>query len=151
MDGDLGANNFSDVDLDAIIQVLSRSRSFTTLSLGICHIGPRGCTSLAVLLRNQASNLTTLDLNKNFIEDECAEILARSLANNTKLEGLWLNDNNESTTGGCTSILDLVCNSSNIAGIMQSNHTLNILNMPWDDERMKDLLVRALGADDAKA
>ena len=71
-----------------------------TLSLGRCRIGLKGCTSLAMLLRNQASNLTTLDLNENFIDDECAEILARSLANNTKLEGLWLNDNNEITTGG---------------------------------------------------
>jgi len=143
----LSRNHFSDIDLDELVLVLGRSRKLTSLGLGHNGIGLRGCTSLARLLGNQDSNLTDFHLSANSIDDESAIILADSLAKNTKLRFLCLEGNNGITTPGWSSILKIVCNSSSINDVMNSNHNLFHLGMSADDH--KRTFDRALGVDNA--
>ena len=63
-------------------------------------IGRNGRTSLAKLLEKQESNLSSLALDGNSIDDECDIILADSLAKNTKLKRLHLEFNNGIATSG---------------------------------------------------
>ena len=59
------------------------------------------------------------------INDACAEILAGSLVNNTKLEVLGLDAGNDNITCvGCESFHRLVCDTSSMSATYESNHTL---------------------------
>jgi hypothetical protein len=83
-----------------------------------------GCTSLANLLGNEESNLTCWYLDLNSIDNDCVVILTNSLAHNTKLRELYLFGNNAITNEGWSALLKLVCNSSSVKDVMESNHTL---------------------------
>ncbi|KAL7535298.1 hypothetical protein ACHAXR_006396, partial [Thalassiosira sp. AJA248-18] len=120
----LSNNHFGDINLDQLVLALNRNRNLSFLSLCGTGIGPRGCTSLAKLLSNRESNLRDLELDFNSIDNKSTIVLADSLRKNTKLEELELGGNNAITSEGWTAMLKLVCNSSKIDAIMQSNHTL---------------------------
>lgn len=124
---DLGGNGFGDINLDQLVLALSRKKEFRRLYLDGNGIGRKGCTSLAKLLKDQESNLSWLWLQNNDIDDECVLILADSLVKNTKLARLELGTNNGITAVGWSAILALVCNSSSIGAVTNSNHTLCIV------------------------
>ena len=138
---------FRDDALDILVQALTKCRKLKTLSLSGNEIGQRGCTSLTALLESPGSILEFLHLNKTSLVRECILVLTKSLANkNTKLKWLDLGKNSSISTGW-VDVLKLVCNSSSIKEVIESNHTLSYLGMNTD-ELMK-AVTPTLGVDDA--
>ena len=88
-----------------------------------------GCKTLATLLEDPNSNITTLQLQDNAIGDSGAITIANSLKNNTKLQNLYLDGNyiNRSVEDEFSKLL---CNTSSINSICSSNHTLADLHFP---------------------
>ena len=131
----LRCNYLGAVDLDVLIQALSRSKKLTQLRLSCCGIGLSGCTALTTLLRDRMSNLMELRLNVNSIDDDCTVLLAGALLKNTKLKELALNGNidlngkDAITAPGWLAMLNLVCDTSSIDSVLGSNHTLCRLGM----------------------
>jgi len=92
------------------------------------EIDANGCIELAKLLQAEHSTLEKLDLDNNWIDDECVEILVNALENNTSLRGLYLEGNHGITTEGRKLLLKLVNDVSSIKATLQSNHTLHYLS-----------------------
>ena len=107
--------------------------------LGGNNIGRDGCITISNLLQlQQGSNLNDLDLDRSGVDDEGAEILVTSLENNTKLETLYLRDN-DITERGYKAFLKLLVDVSSIENTYNSNHTLKELNLVYDRSNI-DLL-----------
>ena len=94
-----------------------------------------------MLLESQVSNLEELNFSNNSIDSEDASNLINALVNNTKLKTLNLKNNGWITNEGWASILrcllQLVCDTSSISNIMNSNHTLSSLAEPYDSSRVE--------------
>jgi len=143
----LRGNHVSDLDLEILAPVLKRNVSkMKHLNLGQNQIGSRGCVSLVTLLGSQECNLFSLSLRANSIDDKAVAMLIDSLAKNTKLMTLNLGNNDGITTEGWLAMLKLVCDTSCIKGILDSNHYLCDVGM--FGTRDVELLHRALGIDD---
>jgi len=142
---DLGGNNLGDCNLDELLTALSACTKLISLSLDWNRIGQRGCTSLAPLLKSLESNLKNLYLRGNPIYD-AVDILVGSLSKNTKLRELALGENSRITGSGWRSLLKLICNTSSMTAVKESNHTLSCL---WLFGDARNAVVSALGVDDA--
>ena len=82
-----------------------------------------------------ARKLESLELYNNRLGDVCLNILVDALANkNTKLKSVELSENNQITNSGWLVFLPLVCNTSSIKSILESNHTIRI----WTDLNQRD-------------
>ena len=147
----LDGNNLGDCNLDGLVTALSTCTRLTTLSLRENNIVQRGCTSLAHLLKNSESNLEYLHLSDNAINDEGVGILTDSLSNNTNLRRLSLSDFNKSGNrirgSGWMSLLKLVCDTSSMTAVVESNHTFGELHAPIISGKAET--ISALGVDDA--
>ena len=75
---------------DNAIDALVGHAGLRKISLSFVRIDTRGCASLASLLENRQSNLTSLTLSRAKIDDERARILASGIASNTTLTKLIL-------------------------------------------------------------
>jgi len=73
----------SDEQLLSIAESIRGRPLLEKLELHQNRIGTIGCKALATLLEDPNSNLTTLELFSNRINNDGASILANSLANNT--------------------------------------------------------------------
>ena len=140
---DLFGNNLGDCNLDRLITSLSTCTKLISLSLCSNGIGQGGCNSLAQLLKSPESNLECLHLDDNSIDDETVKILSGSLTNNTKLRRLYL-DGNNITASGWMSLLELVCDTSSITAVKDSNHTIYCL---WLVKDPRNAIISALGVD----
>jgi len=132
------SNNFLVFDEDAIdfsglVGALTKYKRLRRLLLSDNAIGNKGCTSLAELLDHKNCILKELHLNRNiWMGPESLVILAESLTNNDTLEYLNLNGNHldhykfrkEPCWKGWRSVMKLVCDSSSIDNIKESNHIL---------------------------
>ena len=141
----LNRNNLGD-NLDELVTALSTCTKLQSLWLSSNGIGEEGITSLAPLLMTPKSKLEHLYLSNNLIDDEAIDILVDSLSNNTKLRELALDGNSRITRSGWLSLLKLVCNTSSMIAVKESNHTLSCL---WLFGDARNAVVYALGVDDA--
>lgn len=116
----------SDEQLLSIAESIRGRPLLEKLELHQNRIGTIGCKALATLLEDPNSNLTTLELFSNRINNDGASILANSLANNTKLRILNL-FNNLFDVRVEEVFSELLCNKKSISSIYSSNHTLNNL------------------------
>ena len=82
---------------DTFINALSKNTQLRRLSLMGNRIGEQACWALATLLKDPKSNLKSLILRHNYIDDRCAAILADALSNNTQLNNMDV-DRNERMT-----------------------------------------------------
>lgn len=145
---DLGDNHINDLDLEKLAPALRRNRNtMRCLYLQNNQIGSRGCDSLANLLGRQECNLVFLHLHGNSINNKAADVLAKSLAKNTHLRRLDLSKNDGITSEGWSTMLKLVCNTSSIKGILESNHYLDSLGMVGRQDA--ETIHRALGFNDS--
>ena len=94
---------------DTFIMALGKNTELRRLSLMGNQIGEQACTAIASLLKNPESNLKSLILRHNYIDDRCAGILADGLAENTQLNNLDLDRNERMTPKGLMKLLNLVC------------------------------------------
>ena len=118
--------DINDEQLLPMIEAVRGHRSLEELHLGYNRIGNTACSSLATLLTDPNTNLLELNLYNNRIGNEGAIILANSLANNTRLKTLDLQNN---PIQGPIEIdfSKALCNSSSIDATFSSNHTLTAL------------------------
>ena len=99
-----------------------------TLDLRSNNIGNAGCDALAALLADPNCNLSTLDLGRNAIDNEGATTIANSLANNNKLQQLYLHNNpTDQTIEDIFS--NILCNKTNINETYASNHTIQTIDL----------------------
>ena len=127
----LGRNNITDEQLLPMIDTIRAGlirghRMLEKLILYINRIGNDGCEALSTLLEHTNCNIQTLDLETNQIDNEGATVIADSLANNTTLKKLDLNENpfEPSAVGIFCTVL---CNTSSVNDTYCSNHTLEEL------------------------
>lgn len=119
--------NISSEQLLSIVEAIRGHRLLEELHLVYNSIGNAGCGALASLLEDPNSNLRDLLLTRNNIGNEGAVLLANSLANNTKLQRLWLGKNPIDWTNAQNAFSKLLCNTSSMNGIHSSNHMLESL------------------------
>eukprot|EP00985_Skeletonema_marinoi_P011780 scaffold5591_cov148-Skeletonema_marinoi.AAC.9 len=101
-------------------------------SLNLCDnsINADGCCEIAKLLQTRSSSLIELYLECNLFRDEGVAIIASALKNNATLKFLDMhNDAEEITMEGLKMLLELVNDMSSINGTLQSNHTLQHLDL----------------------
>lgn len=95
------------------------------------HIGRAGCEALATLLQDPRCSLRNINLDANYINDDCAAVLAHSLRNNNKLESLSLANNQCTITeSGWDEFYQALSDTSSINATYLSNHTLKSLMDP---------------------
>ena len=121
-----GFSSITDEQLLPIVDAIRGHSMLEKLILCRNRIGNAGCEALATLLEDPNSNLQTLDLDNNRIGNEGATAIANSLANNTTLKKLELNENpfDQSAVGILCTVL---CNTSSVNDTYLSNHTLDTL------------------------
>lgn len=104
-----------------------------------------GCVAIATLLVNPNCVLNRLCLQHNQIDNHGAVALSDGLTNNKHLKTLQLHGNNAMTLQGMNSLMKTVCNSPNVTDIVNSNHTLQTLTLPF--KRLEPLRRDTLGLD----
>ena len=119
--------------LQSLVPFLSDNSSLQYLNLISCISWPDETN----ILTNALS--TRSDLKSNAIDNEGAIMLAESLVENIHFEDLALDGNLGITGPGWSAFLCLVCNTSSLEDIVNSNHTLGSLYF---------ILVTPLGVDD---
>jgi len=121
---DLGNNELDDEGIDALVPALKNCRILYTLRLyDNPSITTKGWKHLASILK-APSNLLTLILANNTIDDEAAAEIAISLRNNFSLTNLSLSSNDAITEKGWESFSKLLCDTSSIDSTFNSNHFL---------------------------
>ena len=122
-----GYNRITDEHLLPIVEAIKEGcTSLEQLLLLGNRIGNAGCEALATLLEDPHCSLQFVALSSNRIDTEGAAAIANSLANNTKLKKLYLNENpfDPSAVGIFCTVL---CNTSSVNDTYRSNHTLDTL------------------------
>ena len=122
----LERNSITDEQLLPMIEAIKGHSMLEKLYLYGNRIGNAGCHALATLLADINYNILDLDLDGNQIGNDGANAIANSLANNTKLMKLDLEDNpiDASAVGIFCRVL---CNTSSVNDTYLSNHTLKEL------------------------
>eukprot|EP00984_Skeletonema_dohrnii_P013690 scaffold5689_cov122-Skeletonema_dohrnii-CCMP3373.AAC.4 len=124
--------------------------NLTFLHLRDNSINADGCREVAKFLQGRNSSLTQLNLGCNKIGDEGVAILASALQNNAILKELWIDDSVEDITmEGLKMLLKMVNDMTRINGTLQSNHTLQYLDLsPYkvdDTDLIRQQIEFALG------
>jgi Ran GTPase-activating protein (RanGAP) involved in mRNA processing and transport len=103
--------------------------SLRVLRLSSNSISTDGCRELSKLLQGADPTLKELYLDNNNIDDEGVAILIDALQNNTSLKELDLSDNERISIEGAKSCLRLVSDISSIQATVQSNRSLQMLEV----------------------
>lgn len=114
--------------VENIVQAVRGHRQLKRLDLQDNSIRRAGCEALVTLLQDPNCNLVTLHLNNNIIDNDGATIMANGLFDNRKLEGIFLDDNDDISAAGWNSFSRVLCNPSSINDTYLSNHTLCIIS-----------------------
>ena len=116
--------NITGQKLVSIVEALRGQTSLEKLYLNDNSIGNEGCEALALLFQDRYTNLKEVQLSENNnIGNEGTITIVNNLANNTKLEHLWLTDNPFDHTVEIF-FSKLLCNTTSVNSIYSSNHTL---------------------------
>lgn len=121
-----------------MVNAVRGHRALTKLGLGDNRIGRSGCTVLADLLQDPQCTLKTLDLYANQLDNDCILAIATSLANNTSLETLNIEENFGITNDNWwEAFSEVLCNSSSVYNTYSSNHTLSCISYNEDEYNEK--------------
>ena len=122
---DLSKNHFCDIELDIFAGVLQKCEQLKCVLLSNNVVRRRGCTTLGNLLGYEGSSLVELYLDDNPLDNDCALLLAKSLAKNNTLKRLYLGSENGITAFGWSVLLKLLCDTTSMKHISElSNHTI---------------------------
>jgi len=125
LDGNFMGGEGTKDAFDTLITALNKNTELTRLSLMCNRIGKEGCISLGRLLKDPNSKLKSLILRHNYIDDECAAILAESLSNNTSLFNIDLDRNERVSAEGLMKFVHLISRNGSICDTVESNHTIS--------------------------
>ena len=124
-------NNSGDDMLEDLVLGMRGLHQLASLNLGSNSIRWATCNALSSLLQDHSLNLRDLDIPNNFIDDNCAVVLANSLDGNTKLESICFSRNPMITQFGWGAFSKALCDASSINNTYLSNHTLE--SLPEED------------------
>lgn len=95
--------------------------------------GVAGCNTLVHLLQDNAmSNLATLRLDRNLIDDDGLLALAAGLYNNVKLKRLELFGIDITESVFSDAFSQVLCDTSSVNSTYLSNHTLQFVRIDWE-------------------
>jgi len=145
-------NNINNIDDNVAVSMaaaLGNMKSLKSLSLRKARsISSAGWRSFTNLLQSPNSNLMELQVcdNGNLLNNEVISSFANAIANNNTLKTLDISvyDDNITTSNvsarSWSTIANILCNTSSICSIYNSNHTLSDLgNIGWDVVLPSDL------------
>ena len=112
-------------ELREYVSAMGRHERLHTLNFSNNFIGRAGCDALSNLLKNPNSNLLTLKLYDNRLDDMCVATIADALIINRKLQRLDLDRNAQITSDGLEVFKQVLCDTSSINATFLSNHSLN--------------------------
>jgi len=140
-DLDLRSNELDDDSIHSLVSGLKSCNHLQTIILlGNLSITKRGWQHLASVLKTPNSNLETLRIEKNNVDDVAVAEFARSLVNNYKLTTLNIQSNASITDEGWKAFSKLLCDTSSVNSTFLSNHTLNYLGDGLANEKLGSLL-----------
>jgi len=116
-------------------------KHLTTLRLNQNRINADGCSQISKLLQGGDSTLKRLFLRNNKIDDDGVAILVDALQNNASLQILDLMSNEGIFAEGRKLCLKLVNDVSSITATLQSNRTLQELNVKNQNDQ-NDMLIQ---------
>ena len=141
--------NMTEEQFMPIVEALRGHPMMEVLILDGNRIGDAGCDALATLLKDSSCILRQLWLSSNNIGTEGATTIANSLANNTKLKRLHLDENPIDTSAVEDAFSRVLCNTSSINHTHSSNHKLQVVigigRQNESNNRLRDLLVMNAG------
>ena len=140
---DLGDNEINDEGMDALVPALKNCNQLQTLRLSRNHsITTKGWQKLATILEAPNSNLRTVFILGNNIDEEALAVFAKALAGNQTLKTLSLgSDASTSLEGEVRRVFTkLICDSSSINSTFQSNHTFSYLGVISRTNPLRSLL-----------
>ena len=122
---DISHNNIDNEGVAALSRSFAYMRSILSLDLiDNRSITTTGWLVLTTLLQSPISLIKEINIYNNNINDEVLIAFATALADNTKLQTLWLKADGAITLRGWDALSQLLCNKSSIDSIYSSNHTL---------------------------
>ena len=129
---DLSYTNLIDEECRILCTALeSHHLGLRSLELTGNRLKHDGCVAIATaLLANPNCVLNRLCLAHNQITDQGAAALSNGLVNNKHLKTLLLDDNTAMTLQGMNNLVQVLSNTPNVTGIINSNHTLQTLTLP---------------------
>jgi len=114
--------SITDEQLKSIVEA-TRGHNLLSLHLPRNRIGNVGCETIATLLRDNNCNLQSLSLSHNPLSNDGVIAITSSLANNTKLEELYIENTANDAKVVKDAVSELLCNTSSINDTYHSNHT----------------------------
>ena len=128
---DLGSNDLDDEGIDALVPVLSIHTKLQGIFIdNNTLITTRGWQHLATILEAPYSNLETLSINWNNIDDQVLTFFVDALAHNNTLVSLHFKWNQGRITDeGWKALSKLLCDTSSANSIFHSNHTLSDIDI----------------------
>ena len=117
-------SDMDDTILNEIIPVMKENRGISSLDLTGNVLGLSGCEALANWLRDDDCKLSFLSLVENELDNECVQILADSLQDNSTLQRLKLDRNDSIELDGLKYMVGVLGDTSNFNAMYLSNHTL---------------------------
>ena len=122
---DLAFNSFADDELVEIIMALSIHRQLTRLLLVGNTLNTNGCMALSTLLRCSATELQTLHLYTNEMNDEAIEILVPALESCNHLKTLNLDRNSVTAKGWRRLVSILEAPDCNLEDLSVANNNID--------------------------
>ena len=116
--------NMTGEQLLPMVEAIRGHRKLKKLHLVNNNIGNAGCDAIASLLEDPHCTLHYVSLDNNNIGTEGAILIANCLANNIKLEELFLRNNQFDQSVVEDVFSRVLCNTSSINDTYASNHTL---------------------------
>ena len=140
----LASNQIDDEGIDALVPVLKNYGSLNHLWLSSNpSITSRGWQKVASVLESPNSNLESLRIVDNGVEEESVTVFASALRSNCTLKTFSIRSSGESslTEEGWESFSNLLCDTSSINATFLSNHTLQSLSSgPKNENLLRPLL-----------
>jgi len=125
--------NITDSKLLPIVEAIRGHSSLEHIYFNDNIITNTGCEALATLLSHPNCNLQEIQISNNFIGNEGAIILARSLTNNRHLRELDIC--NAAINSSVEDVFcKVLCNTTSIGSTYMSNHTLFRLRLYTSDD-----------------
>ena len=119
-------------------------RNLRSLSLLSNRIDANGCRRIAKLLEKGNSKLEKLILQKNLVDDEGVAILVDALKTNVSLKTLNIKGNDGISKKGRILILKMLNDMSSINSTLQSNHTLQTIDLGVKNGEIESCIFEAI-------
>ena len=121
--------SITDEQLQSIVEA-TRGHNLMNLHFPRNRIGNSGCEIIATLLKDNNCSLQSLSLSHNPLFNDGVKAIADSLANNTTLKELYIENTSIFTRTAKDAFVELLCNTSSIMDTYHSNHTLHTVLAP---------------------